>query len=135
MNSGARSWRLERQEGLAGTLPAYARAIFRVLAGAPATRLVAELDGARRLRVVGPLDKRVARALKAQAREFVSLSAGPWTIDLAKVSAWDGDGLASLVYALDLSELNGHVLTLAAPNPVLRATLERAQLHHLFPIH
>ena len=57
-----------------------------------------------------------------------------WAIDLSAVSAWDSEGLAALVYALDVSELGGKQLTVLNPSPALRQTLERAQLHRLFNI-
>ena len=110
------------------------RAAFGLALGLRPSRVEATHEGARRVRVVGALDKRAARALKARARELVSLPPAAWTIDLADVSSWDGDGIAALVYALDVSTLQGHELALADPGPALRAVLERAQLHHLFVI-
>lgn len=86
------------------------------------------------LRVMGALDRRLAPELKRQAQAFAALEAAGWSLDLSAVGAWDSDGIASLVYALDVSDLNGKTLTLLNPAPALRHTLERAQLHHLFLI-
>lgn len=94
----------------------------------------ADAEGARVLRVMGPLDRRLAPQVKAQARLFTSGDATSWSIDLSAVTSWDGDGLAALVHALDLSDIAGKTLYLLDPNPRLRDTLERSQLHHLFPI-
>ncbi len=134
MESGARSWGLDASLGNASSLFDGMRNALGQLIGAREQRLEAEFDGARTLRIVGALDHRLARAVKAKAREFASQPAGLWTIDLAAVDLWDSDGLAALVYALDVSELNGHSLTLVDPCAELRFTLEKAQLHHLFAI-
>lgn len=134
MESGARSWGLDASLGNAGSLIDGMRNALGQLVGPREQRLETDLEGVRALRIVGPLDHRLARGVKAKAREFVSQPAGPWIIDLAAVDAWDSDGLASLVYALDVSELNGHTLTLVDPCAELRFTLEKAQLHHLFAI-
>lgn len=135
MNIGTRSIGLSGTPAQAGSLFGEMRAVFGQLLGQAASELVLESEGARCLHVVGALDKRVAKAMKAKARELASQEpAGPWTIDLAGVTAWDSEGLAALVYALDVSELNGHQLTLLSPSAKLRHTLERAQLHHLFSI-
>ena len=133
MNIGARPLGLDGTAEQAGSLLDGMKAAFASLLGAQA-ELVVESEGARCLHVVGALDRKVAKAVKAKAREMVSQPAGPWTIDLAGVTRWDSDGLAALVYALDVSELNGHQLTLLNPSAKLRFTLERAQLHHLFTI-
>ena len=134
MDSGARSWGLDGTLGQAGSLFDGVRHAFGQLVGTREQRLDVEVEGVRTLRIVGALDHRIARAVKAKAREFASMPAGPWIIDLDGVDAWDGDGLAALVYALDVSELNGHALTLVDPCNELRFTLEKAQLHHLFAI-
>lgn len=86
------------------------------------------------LQVLGTLDKRLAPELKRQAQAFAALETTAWTIDLSAVANWDSDGLAALVYALDISDLNNKQLTLLNPSAALRHTLERAQLHHLFLI-
>lgn len=109
-------------------------AIFGTRVRAHDRRLEAERDGARVLRLFGALDKRLAKEVKAQARTFVEGDAPGWSIDLSHVTAWDGDGLAALVYALDVSELAGKTLQLVEPSSALRLTLERSQLHHLFAI-
>lgn len=134
MESGARSWGLDATRGHASSLLDGMRNALGQLVGHREQRLEADLEGARTLRIVGALDKNLARGVKAKARAFVSQPAGAWTIDLAEVATWDSEGLASLVYALDVSELNGHSLTLVDPCPDLRFTLEKAQLHHLFQI-
>ena len=86
------------------------------------------------LRVVGALDKRIAKELKAQAKAFSKSDGTAWAIDLSGVTAWDSEGLASLVYALDVSGLVGKHLSLLSPSNGLRQTLEKAQLHRLFII-
>lgn len=86
------------------------------------------------LSLVGALDKRIAREIKAQARSFAEQESAGWAIDLSGVTAWDSEGLASLVYALDVSELANKPLSLLNPSSALRQTLERAQLHRLFTI-
>jgi anti-anti-sigma factor len=134
MNIGARSWGLDSSLGQGGSLLDGMRNALGQLVGHKEQRLEADLDGARCLKVFGALDKGLARAVKARAREFVSQPQGAWTIDLHEVTSWDSEGLASLVYALDVSELNGHALTLVDPCEALRFTLEKAQLHHLFAI-
>jgi anti-anti-sigma factor len=134
MNIGARPLGLEGSANQAGSLLAEIKAAVGQLLGASASELEMKGEGARCLHVVGALDKRLAKVVKAKAREHVSQPAGPWTIDLAGVTRWDSEGLAALVYALDVSELNGHQLTLLSPSAPLRLTLERAQLHHLFTI-
>jgi anti-anti-sigma regulatory factor len=96
-------------------------------------RLEAE-DGTRVLRLFGVLDKRLAKEIKLQAQGFAQAEGNTWSIDLSGITAWDGDGLAALVYALDLSELSGKTVTLLDPCPRLRHTLQRSQLHHLFHI-
>jgi anti-anti-sigma factor len=139
MDSSARSWASEpslRQpaglwDGLRGALGGWGAAKGKKASkdAAPAVAL-----GADCLRVVGPLDKRLARELKAQAKALAESAAPAWSLDLAGVTSWDSEGLAALVYALDDSELAGKQLTLLAPPAPLRQTLERAQLHHLFAI-
>ena len=136
MNSGIRSWQTWAHEGAmspGGTWLESMRMAFSQLVADPVKRLVADTEGTRCLTVNGSLDKRVARAVKEHARTFVSAPA-PWSIDLAGVDAWDAEGLASLVYALDVSEMNGCEFALVDPCPGLRATMQRAQLHHLFTI-
>lgn len=86
------------------------------------------------LSVVGAMDKRIAREIKAQAKAMSEQETAGWAIDLAGVTAWDSEGLAALVYSLDVSELTGKQLTLLNPSPALRQTLEKAQLHRLFNI-
>lgn len=86
------------------------------------------------LSVVGAMDKRIAKALKAQAKAFAEQEGAGWAIDLSGVTAWDSEGLAALVYALDVSELAHKQLSLLNPTPALRQTLEQAQLHRLFTI-
>jgi anti-anti-sigma factor len=86
------------------------------------------------LSVVGALDRRIAKELKAQARAFSEQEGAGWAIDLSGVTAWDSEGLAALVYALDVSELAGKQLSLLNPATGLRQTLEKAQLHRLFTI-
>ncbi|MDB5096335.1 MAG: hypothetical protein JWM80_756 [Cyanobacteria bacterium RYN_339] len=86
------------------------------------------------LRVHGALDKGIARELKLQAKALADGEGQAVGIDLAEVTSWDGDGLAALVYALDVSELAGKRLVLLEPCDRLRHTLERSQLHHLFAI-
>jgi anti-anti-sigma factor len=86
------------------------------------------------LRVAGALDKGIARELKARAKALAEGDTAGFSIDLAEVTSWDGDGLAALVYALDVSELAGKRLVLLEPCARLRHTLERSQLHHLFAI-
>lgn len=134
MESGARSWGLDTPSGQPGSLLDGMKNALGQLVGQREQRLEADLEGARTLRVVGALDKGLARGVKAKAREFASQPAGAWSIDLVAVDAWDSEGIAALVYALDVSELNGHSLTLLDPCPDLRFTLEKAQLHHLFAI-
>ena len=84
--------------------------------------------------VRGGLDKGIARELKRQAKELAEGEGTGFCIDLSAVTSWDGDGLAALVYALDVSELAGKRLVLVEPCARLRHTLERSQLHHLFAI-
>jgi anti-anti-sigma factor len=86
------------------------------------------------LMVGGALDKRIAKEIKQQARAFANGEASAWAIDLAGVTTWDSEGLAALVYALDVSELAGKPFSLLSPSAALRRTLERAQLHRLFVI-
>jgi anti-anti-sigma factor len=86
------------------------------------------------LRVRGGLDRGIARALKREAKALADGEGQGFSIDLAQASSWDGDGLAALVYALDVCELAGKRLVLVEPCPRLRHTLERSQLHHLFTI-
>jgi len=86
------------------------------------------------LAIQGALDKGIARDLKARAKALAEGEGTGFSIDLAGVDAWDGDGLAALVYALDVSELAGKRLVLVEPCARLRHTLERSQLHHLFTI-
>ena len=90
--------------------------------------------GLRVLRLFGVLDKHLAKEIKLQAKSFADAEGATWSIDLSGVTAWDGDGLAALVYALDLSELSGKTVRLLDPCPRLRHTLQRSQLHHLFHI-
>lgn len=134
MDTGARSWGLDATLGHAGSLLDGMRNALGQLVGHREQKLEADLEGARTLKIVGALDKHLARGVKAKAREFASQPAGTWSIDLAAVDAWDSEGLAALVYSLDVSELNGHALTLLDPCADLRFTLEKAQLHHLFHI-
>lgn len=84
------------------------------------------------LHIVGDLNRRTAVTVKQAVRDAVSRPGGRWRIDLSRVARWDAEGLATLVHALDLSELNGRELQLVAPPPGLRAIIERAQLHRLF---
>lgn len=86
------------------------------------------------LSVVGAMDKRVAKELKAQAKAFAEQEGAGWAIDLSGVTTWDSEGLAALVYALDVSELANKPLSLLNPTDALRQTLEKAQLHRLFTI-
>lgn len=103
--------------------------------GPLASRLAADQEGVSRvIRVVGALDKRIAKELKGQAKAMAEGEGGSWCLDLSGVQTWDSEGLSALVYALDVSELNGKQLALLEPSPALRQTLERAQLHHLFQI-
>lgn len=102
---------------------------------APASQLDTASEGPHRvLRLLGALDSRVAKELKAQARAFAEGDGVSWSLDLAGVSSWDAEGLAALVYALDVSELHGKQLTLVNPNTALRHTLELANLHRMFSI-
>lgn len=136
MDTGIRSWQAWSHEGTlspGGSWLESMRLAFTQTFADPVERLKAEQDGSRCLRIVGGLDKRIARAVKDQARSFVS-QPGAWSIDLSGVDTWDAEGLASLVYALDVSEMNGCDFTLVAPCPGLRAMMQRAQLHHLFNI-
>lgn len=93
-----------------------------------------EAEGGTELRLIGRLDGRMATEVKAHARAFTEGEATSWSIDLSGVTAWDGNGLAALVYALDVSELAGKTLYLVDPCLQLRQTMQRSQLHHLFPI-
>lgn len=98
-------------------------------------RLATDHEGVGRvIRVMGALDKRIARELKVQAKAIAEGEGTSWSLDLSGVQSWDSDGLSALVYALDVSELAGKQLTLLEPSASLRQTLERAQLHHLFQI-
>jgi ABC-type transporter Mla MlaB component len=85
-----------------------------------------------RLRIEGALTRHTAAAVKQAAREMVGRPAGLWQIDLSRITRWDAEGLATLVHALDLSEINGSELQLVAPPVGLRDVLEKAQLHRLF---
>jgi anti-anti-sigma factor len=96
-------------------------------------RLEAE-GNMRVLRLFGALDKRLAKEVKLQAKAFAEADGNGWSIDLSAVTAWDGDGLAALVYALDVSEVAGKTVKLLDPCPRLRHTLQRSGLHHLFHI-
>ncbi|MEB3197580.1 MAG: STAS domain-containing protein [Candidatus Sericytochromatia bacterium] len=86
------------------------------------------------LRLSGPLDRKLAEALKAAARELTAQRVSQWQLDLAAVTRWDAEGVAALVHALDLAELNGQGLVLVSPPPALRRVFEQAQLHRLFAI-
>lgn len=98
-------------------------------------RLATDTEGSQScLRVMGALDKRVAREIKAQAKALAAAEGNGWSLDLSAVRHWDAEGLSALVYALDVSEMAGKELTLLDPSPQLRQTLELAQLHHLFQI-
>lgn len=100
-----------------------------------AARIATDPEGmSRTLKVTGALDKRIARALKGQAKAMAEAEGSNWSLDLSGVESWDSEGLSALVYALDISEVNGKQLTLLEPSGALRRTLERAQLHHLFQI-
>ena len=100
-----------------------------------ASRLETGVQGALAcLCVLGALDRRIAPEVKAQARAFAAQEGAGWAIDLSKVDGWDSEGLAALVYALDVSELAGKQMILLDPSPALRQTLEKAQLHRLFTI-
>ena len=94
----------------------------------------ADPQGERVLKLYGTLDARLGREVKARAAHFTTGEARPWAIDLAGVTAWDGNGLAALVHALDVSERGGIALRLINPSARLKLTFERAQLHHLFAI-
>lgn len=135
MESSARSFATERPiaqpaslwAGLRGALGAFST---------PGARRVDTLQEShdRIVRVFGALDKRLAPEIKALARRYAIKDTGGWEIDLSQVQRWDSEGLAALVYALDLSEIAGVALTLLDPAPALRQTLEKAQLHRLFAI-
>ena len=101
----------------------------------PASRLDAASEGAHRVvRLLGPLDGRVAAEIKAQARAFAEGEGTGWSLDLSGVSTWDAEGLQALVYALDVTEIAGKQLTLVNPGRALRHTLELANLHRMFAI-
>lgn len=135
MSSNARSGAIAATLGTAGTMIEGLRAALFQLIGTKEQRIEADREGASRtLRLVGALDKRIARELKAQAKATAEAEGTHWVIDLSQVDAWDSEGLAALVYALDVSELQGKHLTLLEPSSRLRHTLERSQLHHLFNI-
>lgn len=102
---------------------------------APASRLEPATEGPHHvLRLLGALDGRVAGEIKARARAFGEGEGAVWSVDLAGVTSWDAEGLAALVYALDVSELAGKQLTLVNPSRALRHTLELANLHRMFAI-
>lgn len=129
MDSSARSWSQKPALGQSSSLWESFRAAW------GQAQRVETADGAQRvLRVFGPLDKRLAPGVKAQAKAFVEGEGGAWAIDLSRVTSWDAEGLSALVYALDLSELANKSLTLLDPPAALRQTFERSQLHRLFPI-
>ena len=96
------------------------------------TRYIEAVPGG--LRISGALDKRNARELKRVAKVLAESDGLGFGIDLSRVDSWDGDGLAALVYALDVCELSGKRLQLIEPCSGLRHLLERSQLHHLFAI-
>jgi len=135
MSSNARSGAIAATLGTAGNMLEGMRAALFQLIGTKEQRIEAEREGtAHTLRLVGALDKRIARELKAQAKATAEAEGSHWVIDLSQVDAWDSEGLAALVYALDVSELQGKHLTLLEPSNRLRHTIERSQLHHLFNI-
>lgn len=84
------------------------------------------------LSLEGELTRHTAPGVKQAVREVIARPAGRWQINLGGITRWDAEGLATLVYALDLSELNGRELQLVAPPAPLRGIIERAQLHRLF---
>lgn len=105
------------------------------LVGAVDRRVEVVREGTSHVLVVhGALDKHIVLAFKARAKEIVQGEGQRWSIDLSRVQEWDSVGLAALVYALDVSELSNKPLELIDPCPRLRHTLQRSQLHHLFPI-
>lgn len=129
MESSARSF-----DAASGRQPAVGFGALKRLFGAASRMDAAQVGTDRVLRLVGPLDGRVARELKAQARTFAEGEGGGWIVDLAGVSRWDAEGLAALVYALDVTEMAGKQLTLVNPGRALRETLELANLHRMFLI-
>ncbi|MEB3220594.1 MAG: STAS domain-containing protein [Candidatus Sericytochromatia bacterium] len=86
------------------------------------------------LRLAGRLDRRLGATLRAEAREALARGTRRWQIDLTDVTAWDAEGLAALVNALDHSEQAGATLELRAPSPPIRRVLARTQLHRMFVI-
>ncbi|MEB3327897.1 MAG: STAS domain-containing protein [Candidatus Sericytochromatia bacterium] len=86
------------------------------------------------LRLTGRLDGRLGALLRAEAREVVARGTRRWQLDLGGVLAWDAEGLAALVTALDHSEQAGASLELRAPSPPIQRVLARTQLHRMFVI-
>jgi anti-anti-sigma factor len=86
------------------------------------------------LRLTGRLDGRLGAVLRTEAREVVERGTRRWQLDLGGVTAWDAEGLAALVNALDHSEQAGATLELRAPSPPIRRVLARTQLHRMFVI-
>jgi anti-anti-sigma factor len=133
MDSGARSLSTGQGIGQAGSPWEALRAVWGQWT--QATTITTGQKGALAcLTLVGALDKRIAKEVKAQAQAFAAQEGAGWAIDLSGVTSWDSEGLAALVHALDVSELAHKQLTVLNPTAALRQTLEKAQLHRLFNI-
>lgn len=96
------------------------------------TKLRLESTPLLRLHIEGDLNRHTALAFKKIVQDVLTRPAKRWQIDLSQIRRWDADGVALLVHALDVSEMNGRELQLLTPPQPLRAIIEKAQLHRIF---